>query len=60
MWLVPLSLSLSLSLSLFHSQWTCLLKVYIIHVVTAGGTTWMLFKRFSEFYELDKQVRCCL
>jgi len=31
--------------------------VYMIHVTTRGGWSWILFKRFSDFHELDKELR---
>ena len=33
--------------------------VYIINVITAGGMTWMAFKRFTDFVEFDKLVLLC-
>ena len=31
-------------------------KVYIMNVTTIGGVKWILFKKYNEFLDLDKEV----
>lgn len=41
---------------IFTSLYSSPPKVYIMNVSTKGGLKWILFKRFHEFVDLDKEV----